>query len=113
VEVALDCDLVRRTATTSNVVGVIGADASGGPRELVVIGAHYDHLGTRRGEGTEGTEGAAGADEVFRGADDNASGVAGVLHLAEALRSSAEGGSRALVLALFSGEERGLLGSRC
>jgi hypothetical protein len=65
--------------------------------EAVVLGAHYDHLG-RSG------------DAVHAGADDNASGTAVVLGLARAL-AAAGGLPRTVVVALFSGEEIGLLGS--
>src|SRR5258705_88016 len=67
-----------------------------GAGEAVVSGAHYDHLG-REG------------DTVYPGADDNASGTAVVLGLAQALAASRP--PRTLVFALFAGEELGLLGS--
>jgi hypothetical protein len=63
----------------------------------VVIGAHYDHLGSIGGD-------------VYHGADDNASGTAVVLGLAKAF-AAAGGAPRTLVFVLFSGEEMGLIGS--
>ena len=79
-----------------NVIGVLpgtGPNAS----EYVVIGAHYDHLGVRHGR-------------IFNGADDNASGTAGVVELAHAL-AAAPYRDRSVILMTFSGEEIGLHGS--
>jgi len=88
------------TLTGTNVIGYI--DNAGD--NIVVIGAHYDHLGMG-GEGSLDREEAA----VHNGADDNASGVAVMLKLAEAL-NHAESKNNFLFIA-FSGEEMGLLGS--
>jgi hypothetical protein len=73
---------------------------------MVVIGAHYDHLG-------HGISGSLhnGAPAVHNGADDNASGVAGMLELARMLKEEGPGGSDYLFVA-FSGEELGLYGSK-
>lgn len=68
------------------------------PDEYVVVGAHYDHLGT--------TE-----TDVFNGATDNAAGVAVVLAIGRALRSLPEPPRRSVVLALWDAEEEGLRGS--
>ncbi len=70
--------------------------------EWIVVGAHHDHLGTRVGDG----------DLVFNGADDNASGTAGVLEIAQAFARSKERPRRSLVFVTFTAEEKGLLGSR-
>lgn len=84
-------------ASTANVVGRIrGADPKLAA-EHIVLGAHYDHVG----EDAEG--------EVWNGADDNASGCAGILAVAEALRASPP--KRSVVLAAFGAEEVALLGS--
>ena len=88
------------TITGTNVIGYLDNQAS----KTVVIGAHYDHLGMG-GEGSLYTEG----DAIHNGADDNASGVAVMLQLAEKLKDSLTG-SNYLFIA-FSGEEMGLLGS--
>ena len=71
-------------------------------KEWIVVGGHHDHVGAFGGEG----------DTVFNGADDNASGVAGVLELAQAFASRSERPRRSLMFVTFSGEEKGLLGSR-
>jgi len=70
--------------------------------EWIVVGAHHDHVGSFPGEG----------DTVFNGADDNASGTAGVLALARAFASAPTPPRRSLLFATFSAEERGVLGSR-
>lgn len=83
-----------------NVVAYLpGASA---PDELVVVGAHYDHIGGYVGEG----------DTIFNGADDNASGTAGMLELACAFGSRAARPARSMVFMGYSGEEKGLLGSQ-
>ncbi len=70
--------------------------------EWIVIGGHHDHIGGYQGPG----------DTVFNGADDNASGTSGVLALAQAFADRAERPRRSLVFVTFSGEEKGLLGSK-
>ena len=71
-----------------------------------MIGAHYDHLG-RGGEGSR----APRAAETHHGADDNASGVAGLLELARIFSDERARLKRTLIFIAFSGEEEGLLGS--
>lgn len=83
-----------------NVVAMIDNQAA----TTVVLGAHYDHLGM-------GGEGSLhrGEPAIHNGADDNASGVALMLHLAEELKSGPSNSN--YVFIAFSGEEKGLLGS--
>lgn len=102
----LAVEIERETAPAFNVLGRL--EPAGGARDgkVVVIGAHYDHLG--RGE--SGTM-EHGSTDVHNGADDNASGVAALLEAARRLSEGREGLGRAVVFAAFSGEERGLLGS--
>ncbi|RMB62946.1 M20/M25/M40 family metallo-hydrolase [Dokdonia sinensis] len=87
--------------TGTNVIGFLNHKA----KNTIVIGAHYDHLGMG-GEGSLHREGAA----IHNGADDNASGVAIMLQLAETLKAENYKGNNYLFIA-FSGEEMGLLGS--
>ena len=98
--------LFRDRGTTANVVGILpGADPALAA-EAVVIGAHYDHLG----RGSPFSLAPARGDAIHPGADDNASGTAALLGLAETLtRSGAP--RRSVVVVAFSGEELGLLGS--
>lgn len=81
------------------------------PDQYVIVGAHYDHLGTRSAaDGTcraNGTPGGA----VCNGATDNATGVAAVLGVGRALRRLPSRPRRSVVLALWDAEEDGLLGS--
>ncbi len=95
----------RQTVTTKNVAAVLPGK---GPHaeEVIVIGAHYDHLG--RGE--EGSA-ANGSKDIHNGADDNASGVATLLEIARILADRETPPARTIVFVAFSGEERGLLGS--
>lgn len=105
--ISLGTDLVRREVPAANVVGIVNGFDPILKNEFIVIGAHYDHLG-RGGEGSL----APREGDIHHGADDNASGTAGLLELARILASS---GSprlrRTTVFIAFSGEEEGLLGS--
>ena len=89
---------------TQNVFALISGTDAGLRGEYVVIGAHFDHLGTS-------TDGALDpeAHGVRRGADDNASGTAAVLALAS--HFARRPARRSIIVANFSGEEQGLLGS--
>lgn len=93
------------TIRTANVVALLRGSDPLRRDEYVVIGAHLDHLG-RSAVGALDAD-AAGA--IRNGADDNASGSAAVLELARRLARRPPG--RSVVFALFSGEERGLIGS--
>lgn len=82
-----------------NVLGYIKGKRSD---EIVVVGAHYDHVGIR----PNGTN-----DSIYNGADDNASGSSAVLQIAKAFVASGETPERTIIFALWDGEEKGLLGS--
>ena len=88
-----------------NIVGYLPGTTR--ESEFVVIGAHYDHLG--RGDIISGE---AGVGEIHNGADDNASGVAALIEIAEWLASGEEPLPRTVVFVAFSAEEAGLVGSR-
>jgi hypothetical protein len=89
-----------------NILGIIpGADPLLA-REMVVVGAHYDHVGVRRRPEQDPDR------VVFNGANDNASGVAGVLEIAEAFSQLSQPPRRSILIALWDGEEKGLLGSK-
>lgn len=90
----------HRTLSMANVLGVIPGERTD---EYVVVGAHFDHLGT--------DETLAG-DKIYNGADDNASGVSAVIQIARAFVASGEKPLRTVIIALWDGEEKGLLGSR-
>jgi aminopeptidase YwaD len=92
---------------TSNVVGLIRGSDPQLSMQYIVIGAHYDHLGMGGPESL--AENPYG--KIHHGADDNASGVAALLELARVLSLEKSRLKRSVILASFSGEEEGLLGS--
>jgi hypothetical protein len=92
-----------------NVCALLKAGAPDATDEVVVIGAHHDHLG-RGGMGSLART-AEERGEIHNGADDNASGVAGVLEVAEYLAARRSELRRSVLFVTFTGEERGLLGS--
>ena len=100
-----DTDLTKliesgcETRSLKNVLGVIPGDEKG----IVVVGAHYDHVGI---------DPTLDGDTCFNGADDNASGVVAVMQIARAIKMSGKKPRRTIVFALWDGEEKGLLGSR-
>jgi hypothetical protein len=104
----LEVRVRRPTEVVKNVIGIVEGS---GPlaKEVLVIGAHYDHLGY-------GDPGSRLKDrtqrQIHHGADDNASGTAALLELARRFAQRKEQTGRRLVFIAFSGEERGLLGSR-
>ena len=81
-----------------NVVGVIPGNDPVLKDEYIVIGAHYDHLGVRN-------------EEVYNGADDNASGTATIIEMARILKQQQSNLKRSVIIAAFDAEEIGLLGS--
>jgi len=106
--VDFDCTVQLRLAKDvrslegENVLGFIEGSDAARKDEVVIITAHYDHLGTR-------------GDAVYNGADDNGSGTSTVLEIAEAFakaKEAGEGPRRSVLCMLVSGEEKGLLGSR-
>jgi hypothetical protein len=103
-EVEMVAEVTRESATTRNVLGWLPASDNSG--QAILVGAHYDHLG-RGGNGSL----APGSEEIHNGADDNASGVAVVLAVAEALAGTETRANRGVVFAFWAAEEEGLLGS--
>jgi hypothetical protein len=106
VRVSLAADVRRERKRVSNLLGRVPGTDPGLAGETILVGAHYDHLG--RGE----AGGSLAPDEkgaIHNGADDNASGTAAVLELGRRFRERPA--RRSLLLALFTGEELGLLGS--
>lgn len=90
----------------SNVVGFLDNQAE----FTLVIGAHYDHLG--HGESGSPLEKTGKKIVIFNGADDNASGVAGVIELARYFSTNSTKENHNLLFICFSGEEDGLIGSK-
>jgi len=106
--VSMDVPGARMTIATTaqtalvrckNVLGIIEGSDPKLKDEYFVVGAHYDHNGMWE-------------DYIWNGADDNGSGGVGVLNIAKAIAASPVKPKRSIVFALWTGEEKGLLGSR-
>ena len=95
--------IVTTRATVNNVLAYL----PGKTDEYVIIGAHYDHLG----RGNFDSLAPSQIGQIHPGADDNASGTAGVLELARMLTPQKGQLQRGILFASFAGEELGLLGS--
>lgn len=89
---------------SKNVIGVLEGSDPVLKNEFVGIGAHYDHLGLNPN--------ATGSDKIWNGADDDGSGTAAVMAIAEAAATGRFRPKRSLLFIWHSGEERGLWGSR-
>ncbi len=96
----------QRFGTMRNILALVPGSDPACERELVVVGAHYDHVGYGTAANSYGPTGL-----IHNGADDNASGVAGVLEIAEVLQAMPAKPRRPVLLAFWDGEEKGLLGS--
>jgi membrane-associated protease RseP (regulator of RpoE activity) len=100
----IETDVEKVPATSTNIVGGVEGTDPELKDEYIVVGAHYDHLGW-------GGDGAMIKDTVaiHNGADDNASGIAGLIELAEWFAANPQ--PRSLIFVAFGAEELGLLGS--
>jgi Zn-dependent M28 family amino/carboxypeptidase len=101
-QVDLQLDVERETKTVHNVVGYLPGETG----EYVVVGAHYDHLGL----GGAHSLAPSMTGTIHPGADDNASGTAGVIELARWFAKQPKQ-KRGILFLTFAGEEEGLLGS--
>lgn len=90
-----------------NILGVIPGSDPELKSEYIIVGAHYDHVGYGSSQNSNGPTGF-----IHNGADDNASGTAAVLEIAEAWATGGVQPRRSILFALWDGEENGLLGSR-
>jgi Zn-dependent M28 family amino/carboxypeptidase len=108
-QITIDAKIIREQQTGNNVVGYLPATTpvTGVSKPWVAVGAHFDHLG-RGGAGSSLAD-QKEANAIHHGADDNASGTAAVLAIGEAF--SKQPRKRNLMIAFWSGEELGLLGS--
>ncbi|MFN8257607.1 MAG: M28 family peptidase [Bacteroidales bacterium] len=99
-KIKIEAVKTTETIKTRNVLGYIEGDKK--KDELVVICGHFDHEGVKNGE-------------VYNGADDNGSGTVGLIEMAEAFskaKADKKGPERSLLFIAFTGEEKGLLGSK-
>jgi aminopeptidase YwaD len=106
-QVQITVDLEPMQVESSNVIATLKGSNPALRDQYVIIGAHHDHLGMG-GPGSSSRQPDTTA--VHNGADDNASGVAGVLEIAERLVADAP--QRSILFATFGAEEMGLVGSR-
>ena len=107
VEVNAGSEVRVERSATRNVVMVLNGEDENLRDEYLIIGGHYDHLGMGSSSSRAGDTVA-----VHHGADDNASGVAGFIEIAEKFALTDNGNRRSIIFAGFSGEESGLLGSK-
>ncbi|MEO2019737.1 MAG: M20/M25/M40 family metallo-hydrolase [Fuerstiella sp.] len=94
------------SVTTHNLIGILEGEGDLA-HETIVVGAHYDHLGY----GGYGSRARNRQGEIHNGADDNATGTAAVLEIVRRMTAGPKP-QRRIVFICFSGEERGLLGSK-
>jgi len=92
---------LKTTVKTTRVAvrNVIGVIEGNNPDQIIVLGAHYDHLGMGNGY-------------IWNGADDNGSGTVGVMTLAKAIMETGKKPEKTIIIALWTAEEEGLFGSR-
>jgi hypothetical protein len=109
VRIRLIIELIRERTSTSNVIGFLEGSHPALKDEVIIIGAHYDHIGL--GKTVSRGLNKNSKDRIHNGADDNASGVAGLLTLAEYFSHHRSLLKRSLLFVAFSAEELGLLGS--
>jgi len=93
----------QRTVNERNVVGFIEGADSQLKDQYLILTAHFDHVGVRKGNSN---------DSIYNGADDNAAGISTLLGIAKTIKESGLKPGRTIVFAAFSGEESGMRGSR-
>lgn len=106
-KVGANINIEQVKARTGNVIGFIEGNDTELKKEVIVLGAHYDHLGY----GGENSLYQGKDKKIHYGADDNASGTTGVLEIAQKLYANKETLKRSILLVCFTGEEEGLIGS--
>ena len=95
-KIFLKTTVITEFVLVRNVIGIIeGKD----PSQIIVAGAHYDHMGMWNGY-------------VWNGADDNGSGTVGIMTIAKAIMETGVKPEKTIIIALWAAEEEGLLGSR-
>jgi hypothetical protein len=104
-----NAEIVREQANTRNVEMLLPGEDPKLKDEYIILGAHFDHLGMGGpGSGSR----ALDTTGIHHGADDNASGVAMMMELAEKFAKTKGSHKRSIICLAFSGEEEGLLGSK-
>jgi hypothetical protein len=92
----LKTDIKTTQISVRNVIGIIEGND---PGQVIVLGAHYDHMGMNNGY-------------IWNGADDNGSGTVGIMTIARAIMATGKKPDKTIVIALWTAEEEGLFGSR-
>jgi aminopeptidase YwaD len=105
-EASITAAVQPRMVEARNVAALIPGSDPALDDQVLIIGAHYDHLGY----GEEGSL-APDAGKVHNGADDNASGTAALMEVARRMMEAPEQPSRSVLFLAFTGEEKGLWGS--
>lgn len=101
-DLSLNRNILQNKVKARNVAGMLEGNGNSSNNKWIIIGAHHDHVGFFDGTG----------DTIYNGADDNASGTAGILELAEAYATSKEHVPYNIVFITFSSEEKHLSGSQ-
>ena len=99
VKATIETNLTREEISIRNTLAYLPGSDLTLKDEVVIISAHFDHVGSHNGK-------------IFNGADDDGSGTAGLLEIAQAYALSSEKPKRSLLFAAWNAEESGLLGSR-
>jgi len=108
-ELSVSIEVLQHEVTTQNVLAILRGTDPVLQSEYIIVGAHYDHLGWGgKGSGSRRPDTSA----IHNGADDNASGVAAVLEIAERLSLGKSKPKRSILFMTFGAEEMGLLGSK-
>jgi aminopeptidase YwaD len=106
---SISTEIIQQEVTTQNVIAVLPGSDEVLKNEFIVVGAHYDHIGWGgKGSGSRRPDTTA----IHNGADDNASGVAAVLEIAEKFALGKKAPKRSILFMAFGAEEMGLLGSK-
>ncbi len=106
---AIKTELVEEKGESSNVIGLLEGSDPILKNEFIVIGAHYDHIGLGERDSRFNNNDTLGS--IHNGADDNASGVAGLIELSEFFSCRKGSLKKSLVFIAFSAEELGLIGA--
>lgn len=102
--VSITTNLDKEKIDAKNVIGYLEGGDPKLKNEVVIIGAHYDHVGYMKNSKTD-------ADSVFNGADDNASGTSALMSIAKAFSMVKKSPKRSVLFIAFTAEEIGIFGS--
>lgn len=105
ISVKLKVSIIENQMKTGNIVGLLPGTDPVLKNELIVVGAHYDHVGYMKKH-------KEGENYIYNGADDNASGTSGLLAITEAFSKAGVKPKRSILFIAFTAEEKGLFGSK-